>query len=105
MMKQVICLGFPLLAACGTGADVVPAKSDTERQLIGFIEKFDRWDYNGDGYLEMSELGETMARTGNPPERVMAFYDVNGDGRISLAEAQGGKMRVKEAEAKVAERQ
>lgn len=105
MMKHGMCLGLPLLAACGTGADVVPAKSATERQIIGLIEKFDRWDYNGDGFLELSELGETQARTGNSPQQVMDFYDVNRDGRISLAEAQGGKKRVGEAEAKVAERQ
>jgi Ca2+-binding EF-hand superfamily protein len=76
-----------------------------ERQLIGFLEKFDRWDYNGDGYLDISELQETRERTGTAPERVLEFYDVNRDGKISLAEAKGGPGRLEEAEARVAERQ
>ena len=58
--------------------------------MIGLLEKFDRWDENGDGYLTEAELVRTEELTGHPPAKVIAFYDTDGDGRISLKEAQKG---------------
>lgn len=67
--------------------------------MIGFLEKFDRWDENGDGFLTKPELGKTEPLTGHPPAKVIAFYDTDGDGRISFKEAQTGLSRIDEAEA------
>lgn len=66
--------------------------------MIGLLEKFDRWDYNGDGFLSASELKPAEAKSGYSPERILGFYDTNHDGKISLKEAQAGVKRPEEAE-------
>ena len=66
--------------------------------MIGLLQKFDRWDENGDGYLTEDELVKTKQLTGHTPAAVIAFYDTDGDGRISLKEAQNGLKRTDEAE-------
>ncbi len=66
--------------------------------MIGLLEKFDRWDENGDGYLTARELGKAQQLTGHSPADIIEFYDTNHDGRISLREAQRGLSRPEEAE-------
>ena len=68
-----------------------------KRQVIGLLEKFDRWDYNGDGHLVASELGDAEKLSGLPVEEIIDFYDTDKDGRISFAEAQAGMSRLDEA--------
>ena len=67
--------------------------------MVGLLEKFDRFDYNGDGYLTRKEIQQGIEETGvegisdEEINRAFAFYDQNGDGRISLAEANAGLVR------------
>lgn len=61
--------------------------------MIGLLEKFDRWDYNGDGRLTLGELGEASSISGIPPQDILAFYDTNKDGAITLIEAQAAYQR------------
>ncbi|MFD2257656.1 hypothetical protein ACFSSA_13315 [Luteolibacter algae] len=82
-----------VLALCACAANPGPIK----RQMIGLIQKFDLWDYNGDGYLVASELKDAEKLSGNPVSEIIDFYDTNHDGRISLVEAQSGVSRVEEA--------
>ncbi len=72
-----------------------------ERQMFGLIEKFDRWDYDGSGQLDASELKEAERISGIPADELIEFYDENGDGLISLREAQAGMERVPEAREEV----
>ncbi len=71
-----------------------------QRQMVGLLEKFDRWDYNGDGYLSKKEISQGIASLKGKPQQVnytaaevMEFYDTNKDGKISLSEAQAGYRR------------
>lgn len=73
------------LAAC--------APHPVKRQMVGLLEKFDRWDYNGDGHLTASELNEAERLSGLPVDEIIAFYDTDEDGRISFREAQSGLSR------------
>lgn len=69
--------------------------------MIGLLEKFDRWDENGDGQLTASELKESQRITGHSPAAILEFYDTDRSGGISLKEAQKGYSRVDEAEAQI----
>jgi hypothetical protein len=98
VMKNFTVLSmFALLAACATRPGPV------KRQMVGLLEKFDRWDYNGDGQLGVSELKEAEERSGLPKEDILGFYDTGKNGRISLAEAQAGMSRLEEARETVKE--
>lgn len=66
--------------------------------MIGLLEKFDRWDDNGDGELDRNELAIGLEGSGHDPDRVIDFYDTNGNRRISLREAQAGYARAGEAD-------
>ena len=62
--------------------------------MFGLVEKFDRFDDNGDGYLTRGELEKGVDTMGpdrlteDQYERVMLAYDTNQDKKISLKEAQ-----------------
>lgn len=88
-MKLMIGTVVFSLAAC--------APHPVKRQMVGLLEKFDRWDHNGDGYLSMRELGEAERLSGLPADEILAFYDTGKDGRISLREAEAGMAREVEA--------
>jgi Ca2+-binding EF-hand superfamily protein len=69
------------------------------------LEKFDRWDDNGDGQLTETELNHGINRFKGTPmkvdytgKEVIDFYDTNKDGRVTLREAQAGYARSGEAE-------
>ncbi|MEK6230503.1 MAG: hypothetical protein N2A42_01465 [Luteolibacter sp.] len=52
-MKQIVGTIAFALAAC--------APHPLKRQMVGLLEKFDRWDYNGDGYLSHTELNKLQS--------------------------------------------
>jgi hypothetical protein len=89
-----------LIAACAPGPGSAIPQTSSERQMLGLIEKFDRWDYNGDGELSAAEIdagiailkGSSRAVTHTGAE-VVEFYDTNGNGTVSLREAQAGYHR------------
>lgn len=76
----------------------------TERKMIGLMEKFDRWDEDGNGKLKHSELTKGLIGTDHNPTNVLKFYDTNRDGSISLREAQAGYSRADEADAIILKR-
>lgn len=88
------------LSSCARGPGPVTPQTAVERQMIGLLEKFDRWDENGDGKLTAPELKDAQKRSGHRPAKIINFYDTSGDQAISLREAQAGFSRVEEAERK-----
>lgn len=66
--------------------------------MIGLLEKFDRYDLNGDGELDAKELVAAQKSTGHAPSEIIGFYDQDKNGTISLREAQRGFSRIDEAE-------
>lgn len=84
-----------LLASCGARIGPVVPETATERKMIGLLEKFDRWDLDGSGDLDLREITHGIRSTGTDhvPENVLKFYDTNGDQRVSLVEAQQGYER------------
>lgn len=85
-----------LIALCGLAA-CAPSPGPIKRQMVGLLAKFDRWDFNGDGFLRESELKEAEKRSSFTAKEIVEFYDVGGDGKISLKEAQDGMKRLPEA--------
>ena len=107
-MKLHILSCAVLCASCSPGLGPVVPKTKMERQMIGLLEKFDRWDYNGDGYLDRTELAQGIAGLKGKPQEVsytadevIDFYDTNRDQRISMQEAQAGYKRSDEAESRL----
>ncbi len=71
-----------------------------QRQMVGLLEKFDRWDYNGDGQLGKKEISNGIHGLKGKPQQVnytaaevLEFYDTNKNGKVSLGEAQDGYSR------------
>lgn len=68
--------------------------------MLGIMEKFDKWDYNGDGELTTKEIsvgiagiqGTSKAVTYKATD-VVKYYDKDGDKTVSLREAQAGYNR------------
>ena len=63
------------------------------RKMFALVEKFDRFDDNGDGYLTRKELEAGVKTTGTVQltksqyDQVMLVYDTDKDKKISLDEA------------------
>lgn len=94
-----MCLSLSVaVVSCAKAPGPVTPVTPVQRQMIGLLQKFDRWDENGDGHLTAGELGKAEKITGHPPEKIIEFYDKGGDKRISLAEAQDGLNHFEEAE-------
>ena len=102
-MKFLVPVLFLPLAACFTTPGPVVPKTPVEKQMIGLLEKFDRYDLDGNGQLDSKELLAAKASTGREPADIIEFYDRNKNGTISLREAQHGYSRVDEAEVKAKE--
>lgn len=86
------------LAACYTKPGPVVPETRVEKQMIGLLEKFDRYDLDGNGQLDSKELLAAKTSTGHEPAEIIAFYDRDQNGTVSLREAQHGFSRVDEAE-------
>ncbi|RYD37560.1 MAG: EF-hand domain-containing protein [Verrucomicrobiaceae bacterium] len=96
-MKFAPLFVLPLMAACSGPGPIVP-ETKVEKQMIGLLEKFDRYDLNGDGQLDSGELVAAQKSTGHPPSEIIGFYDRDNSRTISLREAQRGFSRMDEAE-------
>lgn len=90
-MKYLSLLPF-LLVAC---AHQDPHSEEAHgRKMMALIEKFDRFDYNGNSLLTRAEIEEGIKETGvqgvDPKEldAMMKYYDVNKDGSISRWESE-----------------
>ena len=100
MLRAILLPAILLLAAC---AQSPTSDATLERKMVGLLEKFDRFDYNGDGYLTKAEARQGIEEAGvegvseEEITKAWAFYDTDGDGRISLAEANAGRDRGPEA--------
>lgn len=95
----VYCSGWILVSLLPSCVPQPPAAEKHEarqRKMFGLLEKFDRFDYNGDGYLTRKELGDAVRDheipdvTPDKLDQVVKAYDTNGDRRISLSEARKG---------------
>ena len=90
-MKRLALLPF-LLAACATHDDHSEAAHG--RKMMSLLEKFDRFDYNGNGSLTRKEIEQGIVEAGvtkvEPAEldSMMKHYDVNKDGKITRWEAE-----------------
>ena len=92
-------------AACSQGPGPVVPQTQTERKMIGLMQKFDLWDDNGDGQLDEAELEMGLKGMEHKPAAVIDFYDTNRNRKISLREAQAGYSRSDEAEQRIKARQ
>ncbi len=108
MKSLALLLPALLLPACSSGPGPVVPETKVEKQMIGLMEKFDRWDYDGDGYLDATEVQNGIDGLKGKPQQVsytsaevLDFYDTNKDRKVSLREAQAGYKRAAEAEAKL----
>lgn len=91
-MKVMIVFASLLLVSCA-GSGSGGSGENQQRKMIGLLQKFDLWDLNGDGYLTEKEISDGLSthqvQISETPAEIMEFYDRNGDGKISLSEAQG----------------
>lgn len=97
-MKYLLPVLPLLLISCGTPDNVVPENAQ-ERRLFGMLEKFDRFDYNGDGSLTKKEVRQGIKESGVQGvteaniQQGFERCDTNRDGKISFAEAQAAMRR------------
>jgi hypothetical protein len=100
LMKVLLILSLFVVASCTSQMSPVIPQTKIERQMVGLLQKFDRWDENGDGQLTVVELKESARISGHSEAAILEFYDTNQNGGISLKEAQAGYSRVGEVDAK-----
>jgi hypothetical protein len=107
-MKTRILLLAVLCSSCSPGLGPVVPKTPVERQMIGLLQKFDRWDDDGDGYLDCGEITRGIDSLKGKPQQVtytatevIDFYDTNHDKKVSMMEAQAGFSRSAEAETRL----
>ena len=87
-------LFVPLLAMAGCEWSNPHSEAAHGRKLMGLQEKFDRFDYNGDGKLSRAEIEQGIEESGvtgvseEELDAMMKHYDVNGDGHISRWESE-----------------
>ena len=91
------------LLSCYSGPGPVTPGNKTERQMLGLLEKFDRWDDDGDGELTAEEIDHginrfkgTSMKVDYTGKEVVKFYDTDRNGGVSLREAQAGYHRAGE---------
>lgn len=108
MMKLSIAPLIFSVAACVSGPGPVTPENRTERQMLGLLEKFDRWDDDGNGELTAKEVDHGIKRFKDTPSKVnytgkqvVGFYDTDHSGTVSLREAQAGYHRADEVEGRL----
>jgi Ca2+-binding EF-hand superfamily protein len=90
-MKRLALLPF-LFAACAHHDGHSEAAHG--RKMMALLEKFDRFDYNGNGSLTRKEIEQGVRETGVAGidraelDAMMEHYDVNKDGSITRWEAE-----------------
>ena len=99
-------LNVPLILAmvsCARSPGPVTPQTPVERQMLGLLQKFDRWDDDGDGELDSTEISQGIKSLKGKPQqvnytaaKVIEFYDTSHNGKVSLAEAQAGYRRADE---------
>lgn len=95
---KLICLSLVVTSvSCAHGPGPVTPTNPVERQMIGLLQKFDRWDDDGNGELSEKELNMGIARYKGTPtqvnytgKQIVEFYDADHNGAVSLREAQDG---------------
>ena len=108
MMKFLIVPLVFSVASCSSDPGPVTPENRTERQMLGLLEKFDRWDDNGDGGLTEKEIDHGINRFKDTPmkvnytgKQVVDFYDTDRSGSVSLKEAQAGYSRADEVKGRL----
>jgi Ca2+-binding EF-hand superfamily protein len=90
-MKRLALLPF-LFAACAHHDEHSEAAHG--RKMMALLEKFDRFDYNGNGSLTRKEIEQGVREAGVSGvdsaelDAMMKHYDVNKDGKITRWEAE-----------------
>lgn len=99
-MKLLIVPCLVFLASCVSGPGPVVPENKTERQMLGLLEKFDRWDDDGNGELTAKEVDQGIKRfkgtsmtVNYTGKQVVEFYDTDRNGAVTLREAQAGYRR------------
>lgn len=78
------------MVSCATNSDNAPP---IHRKMLLLVERFDRYDENGDGTLSRTELEKGVDSMGpdrltkEQYDRAMHVYDANRDSRVSREEA------------------
>ena len=91
-MKRLALLPLLFAASCANQEDHSEAAHG--RKMMSLLEKFDRFDYNGNGSLTRKEIEQGIAEAGvsavDPKEldAMMKHYDVNKDRKITRWEAE-----------------
>lgn len=93
-MKRLALLPFLLAASCAHHEEHTEAVQG--RKMMSLLEKFDRFDYDGNGSLTRKEIAEGVTEAGagttklTPAEldTMMKHYDVNKDGKVTRWEAE-----------------
>jgi Ca2+-binding EF-hand superfamily protein len=92
-MKRLALLPLLFAASCANQEHTEAAHG---RKMMSLLEKFDRFDYNGNGSLTRKEIEQGVTEAGagttklEPVEldAMMKHYDVNKDGKITRWEAE-----------------
>ena len=90
-MKRLALLSL-LFAACANQAEHSEAAHG--RKMMALLEKFDRFDYNGNGSLTRKEIEQGIHESGVSGvdkvemDAMMKHYDVNKNGSITRWEAE-----------------
>jgi hypothetical protein len=86
--------------SCTSGTNPSIPETSSEKQMLGLMEKFDRWDHDGNGQLSAGEIDAGVATLKGTSREVtfdgadvIEHYDRNGDRTVSLREAQTGYKR------------
>ncbi len=110
MMKLLIVPFAFSIVGCISGPGPVIPENRTERQMLGLLEKFDRWDDDGNGELTVQEVDHGINRLKGTPmkvnytgKQVIKFYDSNRNSTVSLREAQAGYRRADEVEGQLSQ--
>lgn len=94
MMKYVSALLLPLGLFASCAYEDPHSEEAQGRKMMALLEKFDRFDYNGNGLLTRKEIEQGLKETGvegvekKELDAAMKHYDVTKDGSISRWEAE-----------------